>query len=80
MEFSWRAVYKEALSAGPDQFLSGNCEAAEAMHARLRALHAPSTEADAREVRELCLALADLYVLRTSFQHHSTLAFSDLLR
>jgi hypothetical protein len=78
-ESSWTIVYKEALSAGPDNFLSGIHAAGEAIHARLRTLFRPSTEADVRELRELCVALSDLYVLKTSFQHHSGVASSGLL-
>lgn len=78
-EFSWTALYKRALGLGRDEFIAGNREAAEALRKRLYSLREPVAAADRRELREIYLALSDLSVLRTSFEHHSSVLSPDAL-
>jgi hypothetical protein len=59
----------------PENFLLGTRVAGEAMFARLREIGNPKIASDVREQQAIFLALADLYVLRTSFLHHPVAGF-----
>lgn len=74
-KFCWTSLYSKTLSLAPENFFAGTPVAAEAILARLRDMGTPQTASDVREEREILLALADLYVLRTPFLRHPVSAF-----
>ena len=68
MAESWTILYKNALQAAPLYLVDTIKSASDAMHARLRTLLLGSEPNCQSERRALYLGLADLYVLRVSYQ------------